>query len=204
MATSRSRNATKRRAGWPAALGVLALVAGCGGASATHPSRAAAPPPSAFAWLKPAAAPAGWKQARLSAGRATFAYPPGWHPIHTDPGTATVALTDSRHKIVGYLNATPHQGAETLANWAGFRTGHIRDEGSRQVRTAAMATGLRFRSGRGSCIVDGYRNGSNRYREIACIVKGSRATTVIVGAAPVGQWARQAAVIEPAIASFTT
>jgi hypothetical protein len=188
---------------WPAALGVLALVAGCGGASATHRSSAGRPP-SAFAWLKPAAAPAGWKQTRLSAGGATFAYPPGWHAIHTDPGTATVALTDSRHKIVGYLNATPHQGAETLANWAGFRTGHIRDEGSRQVRTAAMATGLRFRSGRGSCIVDDYRNGTNRYREIACIVKGSRATTVIVGAAPVGQWARQAAVIEPAIASFTT
>src|SRR4051794_22709255 len=151
MATSRSRNATTRRAMWPAALGVLALVAGCGGASSTQRSSAGRPP-SAFAWLKPAAAPAGWKQTRLSASGVTFAYPPGWHAIHTDPGTATVALTDSRHTIVGYLNATPHQGAETLANWAGFRTGHIRDEGSRQVRTVATATGLRFRSGRGSCI----------------------------------------------------
>ena len=188
---------------WPAALGVLALVAGCGGASATH-RQSAGRPPSAFAWLKPAAAPAGWKQTRLSASGATFAYPPGWHAIHTDPGTATVALTDSRHKIVGYLNATPDQGAETLANWAGFRTAHIRDEGSRQVRTVAMATGLRFRSGRGSCIADDYRNAATRYREIACIVKGSRGTTVIVGAAPVGQWARQAGVIEPAISSFTT
>jgi hypothetical protein len=203
MATSRSRSTTTRRATWPAALGVLVVVAGCGGASSPHGS-SAGQPPSAFAWLKPAAAPAGWKRTRLAASGATFAYPPGWHAIHTDPGTATVALTDSRHKIVGYLNATPRQGAETLANWAGFRTGHIRDEGSRQVRTAATATGLRFRSGRGSCIVDDYRNAANRYREIACIVKGSRATTVIVGAAPVGQWVRQAAVIEPAIASFTT
>jgi hypothetical protein len=192
-----------RRAVWPAALGVLVVLAGCGGASMTHRS-SVKQPTGAFAWLRPATAPAGWKQVRLPASGATLAYPPGWHAIHTDSGTASVALTNQRHKIVGYLNATPRQGAETLENWAGFRTGHIREEGSRQVRTAAMATGLRFRSGHGSCVVDAYRNGTTRYREIACIVKGARATTVIVGAAPATQWARQARVIEPAIASFTT
>jgi hypothetical protein len=187
----------------PAALGILIVLAGCGAASKTHRSDVTQPP-SAFAWLRPAAAPVGWKHARLPSSGATLAYPPGWHAIHTDPGTASVALTNARHKIVGYLNATPRQGAETLANWARFRTGHIREEGSRQVRTAAAATGLRFRSGQGSCVVDDYRNAATRYREIACIVKGARATTVIVGAAPAAEWAKRAAVIEPAIASFAT
>jgi hypothetical protein len=203
MATSSALRSATRRAVWLAALGILVVLAGCGAARTTHQAQAVQRP-TAFAWLHPGPAPVGWKLARLPSSGATLAYPPGWHAIHTDPGTASVALTDARHKIVGYLNATPRQGAETLANWAGFRTGHIREEGSRQIRTAAAATRLRFRSGRGSCVIDAYRNGVTRYREIACLVKGSRATTVIVGAAPVREWDKQARVIEPAIASFAT
>jgi hypothetical protein len=203
MATSRAPRSVRRRAIWLAALGVLVVLAGCGGAMTTHQSQATKPP-TAFAWLRPGPAPAGWKQAHLPSSGATLAYPRGWRAIHTDPGTASVALTGPGHKIVGFLNATPQQGAETLANWAGFRTRHIREEGSRQVRTAAAATGLRFRSGQGSCVIDDYRNAATRYREIACLVKGARATTVIVGAAPVAEWAQQARAIEPAIASFAT
>jgi hypothetical protein len=115
-----------------------------------------------------------------------------------------VALTNARHKIVGFLNATPEQGAETLANWASFRTAHIREEGSREVRTEAAATGVRFRFGHGSCVMDDYRNRVTTYREVACLVKGARATTVVVGAAPLDQWAKRAREIEPAIASFAT
>ena len=51
-----------------------------------------------------------------------------------------------------------------------------RDRGSRQ-RVCASARG------RGSCVVDRYATASARYREIACIVHGSRATTVVVAAA---------------------
>ena len=72
---------------------------------------------------------------------------------------------------------------------------------SRQV---SAATGLRFRSGHGSCVMDDYRNGVTTYREVACLVKGARATTVIVGAAPVDHWRARAREIEPAIASFAT
>jgi hypothetical protein len=203
MAISRAPRSVRRRAVWLAAAGILVVLAGCGAAGTTHQPQATQRP-TAFAWLQPGPAPAGWKLAHLPSSGATLAYPPGWHAIHTDPGTASLALTGPRHKIVGFLNATPKQGAETLANWAGFRTGHNRDEGSGQVRTAAAATGLHFRSGHGSCVIDDYRNAVTRYREIACLVKGSRATTVIVGAAPVGQWDKQARVIEPAIASFVT
>jgi hypothetical protein len=194
MATSRTTS-PRRRVVWLVALGALLALAGCG---------ATAHKPVAFNWLRPGPPPAGWKVARLPAGSATLAYPPGWRAIHTDPGTASVALTDARHRIVGYLNATPRQGAETLANWARFRTAHIREEGSRRVRTDAAATGLQFRSGHGSCVMDDYRNGVTSYREVACLVSGARATTVIVGAAPAGQWARRAHTIESAITSFAT
>ena len=98
----------------------------------------------------------------------------------------------------------PAKGTEALAGWPGFRTRHIRAEGSREVRTAARATGLRFRTGVGSCVLDDYRNAATRYREVACIVQGTRATTVVVGAAPAALWARQARVIRPAIASLRT
>lgn len=202
MATSRRPGPAARWAVRPTALAVLVVLAGCGAAS-TSPRAGAEHAPSAFAWLRPAAAPAGWKRARLPSG-AALAYPPGWHPIHADPGTASVARTTPRHRIVGYLDATPRQGAETLADWAGFRTRHNREEGSRAVRTAAQATGLRFRSGHGSCVVDDYRNAATRYREVACLVAGAHATTVIVGAAPASRWAQQARVLEPAIASFET
>ena len=50
-----------------------------------------------------------------------LAYPPGWTPIKTDPGTASVALLGGGERIDGYLNATPRQGNETLADWSRFR-----------------------------------------------------------------------------------
>jgi hypothetical protein len=106
---------------------------------------------------------------------------------------------------VGYLNATPRQGTETAANWSDFRVGHNRDEGDRDVRLLAAAAGLRFRSGSGSCVIDSYRTETgNPYREIACIVSGRSATTVIVASAPPSRWAEEAPMIERAINGFTT
>jgi hypothetical protein len=108
-------------------------------------------------------------------------------------------------RIAGYLNATPRQGTESLRNWAEFRVDHNRDEGDRQVRLLADATGLRFRSATGSCVLDSYRTESgHRYRELACIVSGRSATTVIVGAAPPDRWDAEAPTLEQAIDSFTT
>jgi len=159
----------------------------------------------AFRWLHPRPAPRGWKLARLPSGAATFAYPKTWRPIRTDPGTASVALIGHARSIRGYLNATPRQGRETLANWPSFRIQHLREEeSSTDVRLIASAHGLRFRSGRGSCVIDSYRTSRTRYREIACLVAGSRTSSVLVGAAPSKTWGQQAETIERAIASLRT
>jgi hypothetical protein len=130
--------------------------------------------------------------------------PPGWRPRRTDPGTFSAALVGTRGEIRGYLNATPRSGDETLANWSRFRPGHNREEGDRQVVRDASATGLRFRAAHGSCVIDHYATASARYREIACIARGSHATTVVVGAARPADWARLAPAIERSIASFST
>jgi hypothetical protein len=82
---------------------------------------------------------------------------------------------------------------------------HNADEGDRNVRTLAVGTGLRFRSGRGSCVRDSYVTSSGaQYVELACLVVGVKATTVIVGSAPPRSWARVSPQIERAISSFTT
>ena len=108
-------------------------------------------------------------------------------------------------EIAGYLNATPRQGAETPGNWTRFRVAHNREEGDRDVRLLAAATGLRFRAATGSCVLDSYRTATGgRYRELACIVSGRMASTVIVAAAPPARWGVEAPTIERAITGFTT
>jgi hypothetical protein len=102
---------------------LLATVACCGGPARGH---AAGP----FAWLKPGSPPSGWNLARTQGG-AVLAYPPVWTPIRTDRGTASVALLSNGGRIDGYLNATPRQGSQTLADWSRFRPEHNRDEGDR-------------------------------------------------------------------------
>ena len=185
-----------------AAAVAVAVIGGAGGAADGAASLDARVP--AFRWLHPRPAPNGWKLARLPSGAAAFAYPKTWRPIRTDPGTASVALLAYAGSIRGYLNATPRQGAETLANWPTFRTRHLRDDETTDVRLIAGARELRFRSGRGSCVIDSYRTSRTRYREIACLVAGARTSSVIVGAAPSKTWAREATTIERAIDSFRT
>ena len=137
-----------------AATGVASLGV-WGGAADGSPSLNARAP--GFRWLQPQRTPHGWKLARLPSGNATFAYPRTWRPIRTDPGTASVALLGHGRSIRGYLNLTPRQGAETLANWPRFRIEHLGDEGSTGVRRIASAHGLAFRSGHGTCAIDSYR-----------------------------------------------
>ena len=132
-----------------------------------------------------------------------LAYPGGWHSVAGDAGTATAAPTGPRGSFAGYLNATPQDGKETLANWSGFRVAHVADEGARHVRLNAAATGLHFRGGRGSCVTDSYSTEKARFREIACIVAGPQRTTVVVAAAPVSGWTRRALLLERALDGFS-
>jgi len=178
-----------------AVVGVLIAALTTGGG----PSRARASGP--FSWLAPSTPPAGWKLARTPAG-AVLAYPPGWRPIVTDPGSASVALTNKRGLIEGYLNATPTDGRETLANWTRFRPQHNREEGDRSVRLLAATSSAPFRTGRGSCVIDSYVTSRAAYREIACLVSGPTSSAVVVAAAPSALWDQQAATLQKAVSSF--
>lgn len=176
------------------------VVTSSGGSDAVATTRG-----GAFAWLRPAPVPAGWATLRLPGSPAKLSAPPGWHSIPGDPGTRTSVTRSPSGQIVGYLNATPRQGSESPANWSDFRVEHNRDEGDRDVTRLASATGLRFRSGTGSCVLDSYSTSSgHRYREIACLVAGRTASTVIVAAAPPGRWAAEAWQLERAVTDFTT
>ena len=189
---------------------MLAIAAaGCGGESeggyGASEAPTVAPQARAFAWLRPSPPPHAWHTSRLPGGVARLAYPLGWQSIRSDPGTFSAAVRARTGEIRGYLNATPRQGTETLADWGSFRVDHNRDEGDVKVRPVASATGLGFRNGHGSCVIDNYTSSSGRsYREIACIVAGAQATTVVVGAAPPAQWPQQGPAIERAISSFLT
>jgi hypothetical protein len=173
---------------------LLMVLAGCGGSAR---GRASGP----FAWLKPASPPSGWNIARTQAG-AMLAYPPGWTPIKTDRGTASVAILGGGQRIDGYLNATPRQGTETLADWSRFRPQHNQGEGDRDVRLVAATTDGRFRSGRGACVIDTYTTSKASYREIACLVSGRGSSAVVVAAAPTALWDQQAATLQRAVSSF--
>jgi hypothetical protein len=105
-------------------------------------------------------------------------------------------------RIGAFLNATPEQGPETLANWAHFRLQHNRGEDNTNVRLLASAKDLSFRFGRGSCVIDDYTTSKATYREIACIVSSSRSTGVVVAAAPRELWAHQATTLERAVSTF--
>ena len=190
-------------------LAALAIAAsGCGkagnsGGEGASDAPAHAGQSRAFAWLHPSPPPRAWHTSQLPDGVARLAYPLGWQSIRSDPGTFSAAVRAPTGEIRGYLNATPRQGAETLSNWGSFRVDHNRDEGDVDVKPVASATNLRFRSGHGSCVIDSYTSSSGHgYREVACIVAGARATTVVVGAAPPAQWPRQGPAIERAISEL--
>lgn len=206
MAAPATETAISRRlAAGLLALGVLA--AGCG--AATHPpASSGARNPSAntgaFAWLRPGPPPAGWLTAGIPTG-AILAYPSGWRTAPGDPGSATVVLSGDGQHYLGYLNITPRQGDETVSNWGSFRAQHNAQEGARAVATFASARGLRFRTGTGACVQDGYTTTTgNRFIELACLVQGKRAQTVIVGATTPQRWGQVGPLLERAISAFTT
>jgi hypothetical protein len=178
------------------AASLLALAGVAAGAGPRHALRS-----GAFAWLHPAAAPTAWRQIQLPSGAATLSAPPGWVDLIGDKGTATVAPAGPAGYLTGYINVTPRQGAERPRGFARFRTSHLADEGSRNVRIVAAAEGLRLRGARGTCVIDDYdsRVGHHRYREIACIGAGAHAAAVVVAAAPLAQWTQRAPLLEHAV-----
>lgn len=178
----------------------LITVAGCQAAAS---SRSTQVRPTGFGWFAAGAAPAGWRTITLPDRAATLSYPPSAHRAAGDPGTVT-AVTGAADDPLVYLNATPQQGAETAANWTRFRIEHLADDDANAVRLEATATGLVFRGGTGSCVLDQYRSrvGNHAYREIACLVVGAHGTSVLIAAAPAGAWSRVAGTLERAVDAY--
>jgi hypothetical protein len=210
MATAISRTAI---------LGVAAAgmtASGCGATSATASHRsspttpgtqtrsvpAAAARSSGFIWLHSAPTPPGWQATRITNG-AVLRYPPGWRRVAGDTGTATAVLQDAQHAFLGYLNLTPHQANENLSTWASFRTRHNTLEGDRGVTELAAATSVPFRNGHASCVRDAYTTSTgNRFIELACLIVGPPAASVLVGAVPPQMFEQISPIIERAISAF--
>lgn len=182
------------------AVGALLALAftGCGASTPKPPPVAGRGGP--FRWLAQGRAPANWPPTGVVAG-GSLPQPPGWQPIRGDRGS-TSFVQRRAGTIVGYLNATPRSGDETIANWARFRVAHNAQEGDRDIAALAEATGVGVGSARVSCVTDEYLTSLSRYREIACLIAARRASTVVLGAAPPRDWSRQRPIIERAIAGF--
>lgn len=136
------------------------------------------------------------------AGPGAIPRPPGSRVLRGDRGSVSFAAIEADGRIVGYLNATPRSGAETIADWTRFRARHNAEEGDRHIRLLDGVTGLRAGAARVSCVIDDYRTTLSRYRELACLIAHPRAGTVVLGAAPPNLWTRQRPIIEHAIAAF--
>ena len=100
------------------------------------------------------------------------------------------------------MTIAPIHRSVTSWNWRQFRPQHNREEGDRSVRLVAATTGVSFRSGRGSCVIDSYTTSKANYREIACLVSGASSSAVVVAAAPNVLFNQQTATLERAVSSF--
>ncbi len=198
---------TRRRRVFIAAA-VLAAAVGGAGAGVLATSAQPGPSPArafpGFPKFLAQAAPASWPQRGLPDRSAVLSYPPALHPIPGDTDAISVASRSPAGAYLLYLNATPRQGAETLRHWAAFRLHLLGEDDASLVHLDAAATGLAFRGGTGSCVIDDYvtRIGVHHYREIACLVQGQTAASVVVGTAPASRWAQAGPLLERAVAAY--
>jgi hypothetical protein len=81
---------------------------------------------------------------------------------------------------------------------------HLRGDDATSARLVSSASGLSFRGGQGSCVIDTYvtKVHANTYREIACYVQGARSSSVVIAATPAADWARYGGVLEQAVNSY--
>ena len=171
---------------------------GAGQSSARHRD------PSGFTWFRARPTPSGWHRASLADGQAVLSYPGSLHALTTDQGTVSEGLTTKSGTVLVYLNVTPKQGNETPSDWPDFRVGHLLDDDASAAKITGRATGLEFRGGNGSCVLDSYisKVHANHYREIACFVQGAHAASVIVAAAPAGDWGTYQGLLEEAVSAY--
>jgi hypothetical protein len=183
-----------------AAIAIVAAIAAIV-AAFTGPSR---PAGQAFPRLHPAAAPSNWLHATLPNRTAVLSYPPSLRPLAGDLDAVSAAKIGPGGTFRLYLNATPRQGSEQLAHWAAFRLDLLRSDDAASAHQVATASGVRFRGGTGSCVIDRYitRIGGHHFQEIACLVQGHTGASVIVAAAPAATWATAQPLLLRAVAAY--
>lgn len=103
-------------------------------------------------------------------------------------------------------DVTPQQRAETPTGWAQFRIAHLGEDANTSVVLDTSSTGLGFRGGTGSCVIDDYvtRHGSTHYGEIACLVAGSHGSSIIVAATTSAWWTAFHTLMEKAVEAYAT
>jgi len=197
------------RAGAAAAALTAALSVALSGCASSRPGAApgggmARPALSGFAWFHPGGAPGAWRRASLGGRGATLSYPGALRPMHGDRGTVTVGRSARSGAVLVYLNVTPKQGDETLGNWTDFRLEHLREDGQSAVHLDGVSPALHFRGGPGRCVIDNYTTKihNNSYDEIACIVHGAHATSVLVAATSAAAWQAQRGLLEKVVSSY--
>jgi hypothetical protein len=180
---------------------VAAVASALGRTGSAAPARAA---DRASLRLGPAPAPAGWQHLTLPNGSAVMYYPPGMHSITADADAVTAVRLGPDGAYLMYLNATPRQGEETLRNWASYRLRVLLSDDASRASLDASAAGQPFRGGSGSCLIDHYvtRIGAHRYTELACLVQGRTAASVIVAAAPTATWGSAGPILEQAVSAY--
>ncbi len=124
--------------------------------------------------------------------------------VEGDPDTLSVALLNSVGTYLGYLNVTPHQGKETLQDWAAFRLSHLLDDDAVSVHEDAMVRSLRTATGARSCVTDDYVTtiGHHHFHEVACYVMSGSVSSVVVAATPSGDPAHVWTELESAVAAY--
>lgn len=155
-----------------------------------------------FRWFSAAAPPAGWKHAALPSGGAILSYPATFVRGSDTDGVSRERLDHHGNTLV-YLDVTPQQGAERMSGWASYRVRIVTEE-SKDVHEDGHVSGLHFRGGTGSCVLDDYRTTvkNHHYREIACFVQGRHHASVLIAAALESQWTRAVSTLERAVDAY--
>ncbi len=130
-------------------------LAGCGGTARPHSGHQSAGNPGPFAWLRPAAAPADWKIARLPSRKRSW-------PTRRDGGRYGPTRArlprccwDRTTACAATSTQRPSPGRDTRQLGC-FRPAPNHEEPDRDVGRDASAVGLRFRPGTGWCVIDHY------------------------------------------------
>ena len=148
--------------------------------------------------------PTGWREVPLGPGAGVLSVPPGFQLVRGDKGAASAALFGPHGAYLGYLNATPLESGESLANWATLRLGHLLGDDAVAAREIAAIEDTTTRGVQRSCVIDDYvtKVGRHHFQEVACLVEWTAGDGVVVAAVPPGDPAHVWAVLERAAAAY--